>query len=294
MDQIERKLCSFVSDYMDYLRKNNDNFVLNIYTSNDEESKRHNSGWYQYYNGHIINLNIFDMAYAANYIGNGLVDIDSFFAFVTLVVGHEYRHFLQGTCIYDGEVVSGFTESDAIATHLMMYIRYFFDAYYLLNKRHVKYEVDADIFGVIEGAKFLSDYNSGMDVRTAIKNAYNFYIGLAPRIFEHQALLKKSNSYEEVLSNLKNDLENNIRDNNLCNTLRVYLEKFYGNHYYYGLNEDKVITESLLREYQSLDDGFDKDLLVANRILELLERPEESLEQFCCIKKLYNGRKIIK
>lgn len=294
MNLVEKKVYSFVQDYMDYLKQSNDNFKLNMYTSNDPESMRDNSGWYQYNKGHIINLNVFNMTCAANFIGCGLPDIDSFFAFITLVVGHEHRHFNQGTCIYDGKKVEGFTQNDAIAAHLMMYIRYFFDAYYLLNKGHIKYEVDAERFGVIEGVKFLSDYNPEMDAKEAMKNASNFFAELTARGFGEPTLPRNCCSYDELVKRLDENINNNSRDNDLRKTLRVYLDKFYGNHVYYGLNEDLVITKDLLKEYKELDNGFDKDLLVANRILELLEKPEESLEQFPRIREMYDGKKLIK
>lgn len=44
MNIIEKKLYGFVSDYMDYLKQNNDNFKLNLYTSNDLEAMRDNAG----------------------------------------------------------------------------------------------------------------------------------------------------------------------------------------------------------------------------------------------------------
>lgn len=61
---------------------------------------------------------------------------------------------MQGTVIYDDKTLEGFTKEDAIDAHLVMYIRYFFDAYYLLNKGNIKYEIDAEKFGVISGVKF--------------------------------------------------------------------------------------------------------------------------------------------
>lgn len=294
MNPIEMKLYGFVRDYIDYLRQNQDNFVLNIYTSNDMEAMRNNAGWYQYNNGHIINLNVYNLACSAGYIGNGLVDIDSFFALATLIVGHEYRHYSQGKCIYDGVSIDGFTNDDAIAAHLMMYIRYFFDAYYLLNKGHIKYEVDAEKFGVVEGVKFLNAYNPGMDAKRAMKNAVNFYANLVAHGFGEPTLPENSKSYDEIVRRLEFNLNNNTRNNNLGETLKVYRKQFYDNHDTFGLDKDKVITDNLLKEYQNLDNGFDKDLLVANRILEVLHFPEESLEQFGRIKQLYNGKMILK
>ena len=133
MNQIERQVQSFVRDYMDYFKQISSNFKLNIFTSDDAEAMRDNVGWYQYNEGHIIDINVFNMTCAVNFIEQGIIDIDTFFAFITLCVGREYRHFMQGTCIYDGKEIEGFNKDDAVAAHLMMYIRYFFDAYYLLN-----------------------------------------------------------------------------------------------------------------------------------------------------------------
>lgn len=294
MNLVEKKVCSFVNDYMDYLKQINDNFKLNIFTSDDEESRRDNAGWYQYNKGHIININVYNLTCVAYFIEQGIIDIDTFFALITLCVGHEYRHFGQGTCIYDGKDIDGFTKDDAIAAHLMMYIRYFFDAYYLLNKGHIKYELDAEKFGVTEGVKFLSHYNSDMDPFESMKNAVNFYAEITSRGFGEPTLPRNSRSYEEIIKKLDANLENNDRDNNLRKTLRVHLEKFYQNHIKYGLNEKLVITDELLEQYKECSNGFDKDLLVANRILELLVYPEESLEQFSHIKALYNGKRIVK
>lgn len=293
MDQIEKKVYSFVNDYMDYLKQINNNFKLNIYTSDDFESRRDNAGWYQYINGHIINLNILNMTCAANFIANGLLDVDSFFAFITLVVGHEYRHFLQGSVIYDNKELEGFTRHDAVAAHLMMYIRYFFDAYYLLNKGNVKYEVDAELFGVMEGAKFLSHYNPSIDAKDSIKNAANFYADLIARGFGKPTLPRKSSSYDELVRKLSININDNKRDNDLRSTLQVFLKSFYSTHGYYGLDENLLITNDLMQNYAKLENGFDKDLLIANRILNLLEKPEESLEQFTRIKNFYDGKKLV-
>ncbi len=294
MDQVEKKVYGFVKDYIDYLKKGDDNFKLNIFTSKDIESRRDNVGWYNYNKGHIININAANLACATYFIGNGLFDIDAFFAFITLGVGHEYRHFMQGTVIYDDKTLEGFTKEDAIDAHLVMYIRYFFDAYYLLNKGNIKYEIDAEKFGVISGVKFLEDYNPNVDAKKAMLNAVNFYANLMSRGFIEPTLPLDNRSYEQIVERLNNNLGNDQRCNDLDCTLRVYDQGRYMLHEEYGLDEYKVITPELIYQYRNLNNIVDKDLLVANRILSLLDKKEESLEQFSCIQSLFDGKRLVK
>ena len=294
MNSVEMKVYSFIKDYMDYLKKDMDNFKLNIFTSKDIEACRDNFGWYQYNNGHIININAANLTCASYFIDNGLPDVDSFFALIALAVGHEYRHFMQGTVIYDDQTIEGFNSLDATHAHLVMYIRYFFDAYYLLNKGNVKYEIDAEKYGVEEALKFLSDYNPGMDVKKAILNAVNFYANLMSHGFIEPTLPLRNKSYEEIVERLDARILNSSRDNDLEKVLRVCDEGRYQNHVYYGLDESKVINESLKEQYSKLNNSFDKDLLVADRIISLLDKKEESLEQFRCIQPMFNGKRLVK
>jgi len=105
----EKNLVEFTSNLLDYFKVIDNRLVINQYTSKDPESARDNVGWYRFDEGrHTVNLNIVNMLCAQFGIARGELDLESFYAFVTLCTGHEFRHFLQGTCIYDEKPIAAY------------------------------------------------------------------------------------------------------------------------------------------------------------------------------------------
>ena len=284
----EKNSIEFVDSLLSYYSKIDAGSINTILTSNDLESKRNNVGWYQYVdNQYKIFINVPNMMYLKQAIDRGELDYQAYYAFLTLCVGHEFRHFLQGRCIYEGVEMDGYGQKDVVNAQLMLYIRYFFDAYYLLNKGYVKYEEDAEKFAIINGIKFLKNNFSSMDVEKAMVDAVRYYANIQSSGGIISTLPKSCSSVEEILSKIDIRIKENLRINDLNKTLFVHNPKCYGNHSYFGLDEDKLLCDTLVQKYSEINDGSKQDLLVASAIISILEKPVESLEEFPILKKKY-------
>ena len=152
----EKESNMIANELLEYLSEIEKGSINHIIKSGDEDSYRNNVGWYQHIgNQHIININIPNILCYNRFIDQRLVDTDSYYAFLTLCINHEFRHFMQGKCIWEEKEIEGYGQKDVLNAQLMLYIRYFFDAYYLLNKGFVKYEEDAERFAVKNSIQFL-------------------------------------------------------------------------------------------------------------------------------------------
>ena len=288
----ENNLVEFTLNLLNYYSRIDNRLIINQYTSKDPESTRDNVGWYRFDEGqHTVNLNIVNMLCAQFGIERGELDLESFYAFVTLCTGHEYRHFLQGTCIHDEKPIDGFDLNDAFNAEVMMFIRQFYDAYYLMNKGYLKYEVDADRFGIVEGVKFLKDNYSFMDVEKSMTDAVNFYANIQKKGVVLPTLPLGCKTYDEIVTNIAEKLRVNKRVP-LEESLFVYNTAFYQNHHNFGYDEEKAITEEFVKHYNSLKDGGKQDLLVAKRILESLEKTEGTIEHFPNLYKKYKSQSL--
>lgn len=287
----EKQAVDFTNKLLKYYKNIDSGSINKVYTSSDIESQRNNVGWYRHeVNQHKIFINIPNIMYAKSAIDSGIIDYDGFYAFLTLCTGHEFRHFLQGRVIYDGQEIDGFNQKDVLNSELMLYIRYFFDAYYLLNKGYIKYEVDAEKFSVINGIRYLQDTYPDMDSEKAMLAAVNFYANIQSQGGIASTLPCGCESIAEIIEELTNKIKYNKRVPNLDRTLFVYNPNFYATHERFDLNEDRVLTNELLCKYYNEEAGSKRDLLVVKKILSLLEHPEESLEEFPQLKKQYKAK----
>ena len=172
----EKNTIEFVNDLLCYYSTIDKGSTNTILTSDDYESQRNNVGWYQHAdNQHKIFVNVPNILYLKDVVDRGELDIDAYYAFTTLCTGHEFRHFLQGKCIWDGNEIDGYNQNDVLNSQLMLYIRYFFDAYYLLNKGNVKYEEDAEKFAIINGLQFLKNNFPNINAEQAMIDAVRYY-----------------------------------------------------------------------------------------------------------------------
>lgn len=289
----EKNSIAFVDDLLGYYSARDNGSINTILTSKDSESQRNNVGWYQYIdNQHKIFINVPNMLYLKHAINRGELDYDAYYAFLTLCVGHEFRHFLQGKCIWEGIEIEGYGQKDVLNAQLMLYIRYFFDAYYLLNKGYVKYEEDAEKFAIINGIDFLKNKFPNMNVEKSMIDAVRYYANLQSGSGITSTLPGGCNSVEEILSKIDDRIRDNLRIKDLTQTLFVYNPRYYGNHSYFGLDENKLLIAELIEKYSQINDGSKQDLLVARAILSLLEKPVESLEEFPVLRKKYLGNKL--
>lgn len=289
----EKMAVDFTDKLLDSYRKIDDRSINTILTHRDVEACRDNVGWYQHADtSHRIYINIPNILCAESAVERGKMDNDGFYAFLTLCVGHEFRHFLQGRVIYDGEEIDGYTQKDVLNAELMLYIRFFFDAYYLINKGYVKYEVDAEKFSVIKGIEYLKSEYPNMDAEKSMLDAVNFYADIQASGGVASTLPLGCNSLDEVIKELENKINNNERVPNLDETLFVHHPRFYQNHASFGLDEDMVITTKLLRDYYNESSGSQRDLMVVKRIISLLERPEESLDEFPHLRLSYIEKRL--
>ena len=284
----EKKAVKFTSDLLDYYKKIDNGCIDKILTLDDEESCRDNAGWYRREdNQHKLFINVPNLLLASFFVDSGVMDVDAFYALLTLCTGHEFRHFLQGRVIYDGINIDGYTQDDVFNAELMLYIRNFFDAYYLLNKGSVKYELDAEKFSIINGIEYLKDNYPKMNVEKSMLDAINFFAFIQSQGGIKSTLPLGCQTIEDVIQELENAIKNNVRVQDLNESLFVNNSGFYDAHEEFGLDEDQVITKELLDEYRAEKDGGKRDLLVAKRIISLLEYPEKSLTNFPHLKKRY-------
>lgn len=289
----EQNSIDFVNELLEYYSTIDNGSINTILTSNDLDSQRDNVGWYQYVNNqHKLFINVPNMLCLKYVVDRGELDINAYYAFLTLCVGHEFRHFLQGKCIFEGMEIDGYGQNDVLNAQLMLYVRYFFDAYYLLNKGYVKYEEDAEKFAVAQGVEFLKKRFPDIDYRKAMIDAVSYYAKLQSRGGIISTLPEGCGSVEEILSELNSRIRDNFRIKDLTQTLFVYNSKFYGNHGYFGLDEEKLLTNELVAKYAEITDGSKQDLLVAKAILSQLQKPTESLEEFPILRKKYLENKL--
>ena len=289
----EEQAINFANKLLNFYKKIDSGSNNTILTHNDVESHRNNVGWYQHVdNQHKIFINIPNVLCAQYAVENGIIDYDGFYAFLTLCTGHEFRHFLQGRVIYEGQEIDGYTQNDVFNSELILYIRYFFDAYYLLNKGNIKYEIDAEKFSIINGIKYLNDNYPGMNVEKSMLDAINFYANIQSQGGVISTLPLGCKSIDEVIQDIENRIKNNERISKLDKTLFVYNSRYYKIHDRFGLDEEKVITNELLQEYSSEKQGSKRDLLVVKRIISLLKHPRESLEEFPQLRKRYNEKSL--
>lgn len=287
----EKTAVDFTNRLLNFYKEIDNGSINSILTFQNAESRRNNVGWYQHVDGnHKIFINIPNALCAQFAVERGILDYDGFYAFLTLCTGHEFRHFLQGRVIYDGQEIDGYTQEDVLTSELMLYIRYFFDAYYLLNKGNIKYEVDAERFSIINGIEYLKNNYPNMNAEKSMLEAINFFAEIQSQGGIVSTLPLGCATIEEVIQNLQNRIKDNARIPELDKTLFVHNPKYYQNHILFGLNEDMVITNELLQEYSSEESGSKRDLLVVKRIISLLDYPEQSLEEFPHLKKRYNER----
>ena len=289
----EEQAVNFAKELLNFYKKVDSGSNDIILTYRDVESRRNNVGWYQHVNNqHKIFINIPNVLCAQFAVENGIIDYDGFYAFLTLCTGHEFRHFLQGRVIFEGQEIDGYKQNDVFNSELMLYIRYFFDAYYLLNKGNIKYELDAEKFSIINGIKYLNDNYPGINAEKSMLDAINFYANIQSQGGIVSTLPLGCKSIDEVIQELQNRIKNNERISKLDKTLFVYNSRFYQTHIRFGLDESKVITNELLQEYYNEKMGSKRDLLVVKRIISLLEHPEESLEEFPQLRKRYNKKSL--
>ncbi len=289
----EKQAINFVNKLLTFYKRIDNGSLDTILTSRDVESQRNNVGWYQHIGDqHKLFINIPNMLYAQSAIEQGMMDYDGLYAFLALCTGHEFRHFLQGRVIYEGQEIDGFTQEDVFNSELMLYVRYFFDGYYLLNKGNVKYELDAERYSIISGIKYLKETYPCIDAEKSMLDAVNFYAGIQSQDGIISTLPLGCKSIDEVIQELQKKIKSNERIPRIDKTLFVHSLRFYQNHLYYGLNDEQVITEELLQQYYNEPNGSKRDLLIVKRILSLLKRPEESLEEFPQLKMRYRNKSL--
>ncbi len=287
----EDRAVDFTRRLLDHYKKEDNGCVDKILTYQDIESNRNNVGWYQHVDDeHRLFINVPNVLCAEGAVEQGIIDYDAFYAFLALCTGHEFRHFRQGRVIYEGQEIDGYTQEDVLNSELMLYIRYFFDAYYLLNKGNVKYELDAEKFAIVNGVAYLKHNFPSINAEKAMLDAVNFYANIQVRGGVIPTLPLGCTSLEQVIQELQRRITLNERIKELDQTLFVHNPRFYQTHELFGLNEDEVLNDELIQSYYNEASGSKRDLLVVKRILSLLKRPEESLGDFPKLSKTYKEK----
>lgn len=289
----EANAIAFTKNLLEYYFQGDNKAVINLYTSKDPESARDNVGWYLCEDKvHKLNYNIENILCARFGMQRGEIDLAGFYAFLTLCVGHEYRHYLQGTCIYDGNTMENFDQVDSFNSEIMMCIRQFYDAYYLMNKGYVKYELDADRFAIIEGVKYLKDNYPNIDAEKSMVDAVNFYAGCQYRGGAVLPTLPLGcDTYEQIVTAIADKIRVNKRLS-LEESLFVYNPACYLNHEKYGYDEEKIINQGFVDEYNKLSNGNQKDLLLIKNLLLASSKPYDAIKTYPQLSKKYKSQSL--
>ncbi len=283
----EKAIIDFIYELLDYYHSLDGNSI-NIVHESDEGISRNNAGWYQYKDGeHYIHINVPNILNLESAVHIGLLDIRDFYSFISLIVGHEFRHFLQARFIKDGVPIDGYSKKDILLNELIIYIKMFFDRYYLLNKGFIKCEEDAEKFAVKNSLDFLSRYHPELIPEKTIVRAICFYAYLHKRAGMVSTVPNGCKSVDEILLKIERHIKANLRIPDLTKTLGVNDPVHYEIHKYFNLHPEEIMTKEFLEEYRSTTSGSKQDLLVARKILEVIDRPFESLESFDEMRKRF-------
>lgn len=286
VDQFEA--VNYVRDLLDNYQGPYDEYSRIIITNDNIDSRRANTGWYRHVNNrHQLFINVPNILKIAEVTK---LNKKQTYALLTLCCGHEYRHYLQGKVAYDDERVEGFDQNDAFNDELMMYIRCFYDLYYLKNKNSVKSEIDAELFAIAKGYRYLKGLFPKDDVEKIMSKAIDSYAKIQNSGVIASTLPIGLKKLVDVYDYLLHQLESNNRIANLSKTLLVHNSKLKNIHISYGLNESKLLSSKLMNSYACEKKGEVRDRMVVKGILSSLKYPEESLEEFPRINEKYKNR----
>ena len=280
----ERNIISFILDLFDYYKQIDDNSINVIYYG---KASRGNLGWYFYNDSkHEIHINAPMCIYLKSGIEQGIININDAYAFISMCVGHEFRHFLQSRYTHDGIKLEGYNQNDVLRDELINYIKLFFDNYYLLNKAFLKPELDADKYSIVSSLDFLNKYNIEMDAKKSILNALRYY-----RLLQLDAsgfsTIPHSNSMDEIINYIDRQIKINKRIPDLAKALTSKDLACQRNREVANLNHSKFYSQSFFDEYETLKSGYKRDLLVAKQILYSIDNPNSTLEKFPAMRKKF-------
>ena len=283
----DEEVSRFVHELLDYYGTIDRNSINVIYEPG-EKALRCNAGWYHYKNGkHYICINIPNILALKSACAKGFITIKDFYAFTTICVSHEFRHFLQARYIKDGIPLDGYSEDDILEGEAIAYIKTFFDRYYLLNKGFIKSEEDAEKFAIQNGVKVLKKYYPELEPESSIVNAVNHYAKLQINAGVISTVPLGCKTIDEILLKIEDHINNSRRIPDLNKTLSVENPIHYEIQKYYKLNHDKLFTRELFEKYNSLENASKQDLLVIKKILSSISGPKKSLKYFPELKKKY-------
>lgn len=276
----EKDVVEFSHNLLDYYSEIDNHFTGRVLESGTETLKR-KSGWYQYQDGsHVININVPNIMRLKD-ASVASLDEEGFYGFLTFIVGHEYRRFLQARHNKDGVEIGGYSDKDILNDELIFFIKMFFDEYYIANKGFFKPEVDADKFALEHGWGYLT-YFPELDVNWALGNAADFYARL-----QHRASSNNSStipigfsSLDEIVAYMERHISLNLRCFSIESTLDSKNPDCLGMQRFYDISREKILDEKLIKEYRQLTNGTMRDLLIANEIIKKINNPEEALETF--------------
>lgn len=278
----ERNTLLFIRDLISYLEEIDDTKLrINNLSKRDKLSSKKNFGWYKYV-GREHNLT-FNIPYILSYVNHlkDKMDTETYYAFLTLIVIHEYRHYMQGAAIYNNKQVDELSQDDILNTERILLIKFFYDAYYYLNKNDFKYELDALKYAIITGTKYLDEKYPNINASRAMLNALKIY--------------EKEFATTDAVTKIDEKMKSASRVD-LNDSLIVVNPKIYGNHGYYGLEHDKLFTEDLISQYATEEDVLKKDKILYDAILSSCTKPYDVVTKYPALRKEYieNYRKIKK
>lgn len=288
-DITEEKVIFLIKKILNYNQKLADSpYRVKIITSQDELSKVNIVSWYRYVNGaHKLYFNVPKILSLALGVKRNLIDNNTFYTLVTLIVEHEYRHLQQGKVSLGEKNLRDYSEMDAYNMELMMYIRHFYDNYYLKNRAYVKYELDAEKFAVVNGVNFWRKASPKHDAEKLLVDAVN-YLGLLQSKEQSSTLPTRKESLKEIIEDIDKRIMANLRIWELNETLTVSNPSCYRNQKLFGLHNEKVLSQELSDAYFEELRGCKQDELIVNRIIDSLDYPAKSLKSFPALQRKYN------
>ena len=131
-----------------------------------------------------------------------------------------------------------------------------------------------------------------MNVEKAIVDAVRHYATIQIMGGTIPTLPDNAKSTDEIIWLLDERISDNLRVDDLRQTLFVHNPRFFNNHLEFGLDDEKLYTNELLEAYVKENDGSKKDLVVAKTILDSVELPVESMRDFPALRKAYIEKRL--
>lgn len=182
---------------------------------------------------------------------------------------------------------------DGFETQLILYIKYLFEVYYIRNKGYLKCEEDAELFAIKRGIEFYKMRFPKIDAKDVFLRSAIFLGSLNGELSsEYATMPTKVTSFDELVSELDRRIDAGYRHPWLPATLRAtsFKQRELGESY--GIDYSFLMSDEFIYGYKDLNSGYERDLFVVKKLLDSVNDPFKSLQDFNLIKEKYLQKKL--